>query len=98
MSDHEHRHLRLADSRWVWHVHEHTCGGEDVDWNGLHHHPPVEHDDLPVEALTFREGDVRQLPPQAESLRQAIVGYGLAPRQYGVPPAEDPTLLPEHLR
>jgi hypothetical protein len=42
IGEERHDHYRLADSKTVSHVHEHTpCEG---DFNRLHHHPPVEHD------------------------------------------------------
>ena len=37
----------------MWHEHDHSCPG--VDFNRLHHHPPVEHQGLSREVLTNNE-------------------------------------------
>lgn len=52
----KHRHLRLADGRYVWHSHPHVSHVGDV--SKLHHHPPRDHGGLSLEQLT-RDEEVR---------------------------------------
>ena len=54
---HSHFHFVLGTELDLWHTHEHNCPENGIfstgngDFNVLHHHAPLEHDNFPLEKL-----------------------------------------------
>jgi hypothetical protein len=54
-----HSHYVLSTSETFYHTHEHSV--IDGDFNRLHHHPPIEHDNFTTDQLE-KDGEYVKVP------------------------------------